>query len=230
MPWLDQCRAPWESSRAGSDPGFLVSLHLSMLLIKAALSQQCCSPRDKLSGSTTSLTPQAPTTPHTLPSRHWLCFHLSALQFSCCCPIFSISSPSPRFPPESLPAHVSGWAYLDGAKHLTGNASSSGALRGPWEEKPVDKAGNLLLGFCTTPLSEPRPARFELSCPRQARAALCREGSLSIPTVWGRAGGCQAELVAIHQRLPSPSSQPDPWAAHLEPAQISRGSLCVQCK
>lgn len=46
----------------------------------------------------------------------------------------------------------------------------------------------------------------------------------------GRAGGCQAELLAIQQRLLSPSSQPDPWAAHLEPPQVSRCSLRVQCK
>lgn len=80
------------------------------------------------------------------------------------------------------------------------------------------------------------PGQPHLSCPlpdrpcRYDKPALCRERSLCTPTVWGRAGGCQAELVAIHQRLLSPSSQPDPWAAHLEPPQISRGSLCVQGK
>lgn len=49
-------------------------------------------PRDS-SGTTTS---------HTLPSRLWLCFHVYALKFSWCCPIFPFPSP----PTVSLPAHT----------------------------------------------------------------------------------------------------------------------------
>lgn len=75
----------------------------------------------------------------------------------------------PLFPSQVSPTErVSGWAYLDGAKHFIENAFSSGALRGPGEEKHVAKAGNLLFGFCTDLLSVSRAALFQLSSPRQA--------------------------------------------------------------
>lgn len=239
MPLLDQCNTPWESSRAGSDPCFLVPLPL-----QHPPDQSCVSQRVLLTMGQTCQARQGVGASGTYHTSHFAQQPLVLL--SCLCPQILLVLPRffhflhhPLFPSQVSPCphlteSVSSWACLDGAKHFSVKMPSAVGLCVLQERKSMWLRQEICcLAFaptcCVTPgqphlCSLPdRPCRYD-------KPSLCREGSLCIPTVWGRAEGCQAELVAIQQRLLSPSSQPDPWAAHLEPPPISRGSLCVQCK
>lgn len=182
---------PWESSRAGRDPHVLVPLPL-----QHPPDQSCIVPVSAAHHRTSvSPDPQGPTTPLTAQQA----LHL----LSCLCPqillllpVFSISSTTHGFPPEPLPAHTpteheSSWAYLDGAKHFIENAFNSGAPCGPREEKHVDKAGNLLFGFCTELLAESRPALLKPRQAVQCQASSAGRGPCASPQCgqsWGLPG------------------------------------------
>lgn len=191
MALLGQCSTHGRAAEQDVTHMSLFLCHCSILLIKAALSQRVL----LTTGQACPLTLRDP--PHlSLPSRHCIYFHVCALKFSCCCLVFSISSTTHGFPPEPLPAHTpteheSSWAYLDGAKHFIENAFNSGAPCGPREEKHVDKAGNLLFGFCTELLAESRPALLKPRQAVQCQASSAGRGPCASPQCgqsWGLPG------------------------------------------
>lgn len=154
-------------------------------------------------------------------------FHVYALKFSWCCLVFSISSTTHCFPLKSLPLNVCQAGLIWMGQSTSLKMPSAVGLSVVQERKIMWLRQEICcLAFAPTCCLSPGQPCF--SCPLPDRPCRWQASSLQ--------GGVPVHPHSVGlswwhpSELLSPSSQSYPWAAHLETPQISRGSLCVQCK